>query len=309
MSFENIVGHKDVISYLQHLIEKQEFSNAYLFSGPEGIGKTAIAQEFARHIAGRYDIEKIEPDSKSETIGIKIARDVSIKSGHSPYEGDRKVFIIIDSDQMTQEAGNCLLKTLEEPPEDTVFILTTSYITRILPTVMSRCQVVKFGALSADNIAGILTLHHNVSQDEAKVLAQAASGSLARAIELLKEDWLKKRQDVVEKFIKGLNVNAQSALDSLLKDRDGVMDAVGILQSVFRDALFAKNCSMWQDLAINRDCVYLINTIASNSTTERLLTAMGLLNRLEYYLSQNGNPKLALSLLDIKMDSFKNGLI
>lgn len=304
MSFDSVIGHSRIIEYLQGIVKTRAFSGAYLFSGPEGVGKTLVAKEFASSVSSTYDIEIIEPEGASKTISIKAARDIAIKSERSPYEGACKVFIIKDADCMTEEAANSLLKTLEEPQNDTIFILTTSHITRLPLTVISRCHIVKFSTLLTEDVAKILIERQNIDPDYAGILARISGNSPAKAFGLLEGDYIRKRQQVLERWTqdaKGANLDDSK----LFKDREGLLETVGILQSLFRDAIFAKYCRGWQELAIHRDCAEFISSIASKSAPAAILSVIASLNRLEYYLERNGNPKLALSLLDINMDEFK----
>lgn len=302
MPFEDIIGQKKASSFLQDAIKRQAFSNAYLFSGPEGVGKAAVAKEFASLIADRYDIECVEPEGSSETISIKIARDISTLAGRSPYSGNYKVFIIIKAEHMTEEAANSLLKTLEEPQRDTVFILTTSNITKILPTVVSRCQVVRFGSLKTDEVARLLTTRYGLDETRACLLARLANGKPGRTIEMLNKDWLSKRQEVLKNFAQGSKSAFFSYGGEGGKDRDNILETIEVLQSIFRDVLFKICLNDLSRLAFNLDIPDLIKNIALKQSCESILNIAESLNRIEYYLRHNGNPKLAMAIIGLKFD-------
>lgn len=298
MSFENIIGHRKALQFLRAIIETDNISSAYLFSGPDGAGKALVAKEFANSISSGYDIHIIEPEGVSKTISIKTARDISIKSERSPYEANRKVFIIVEAEHMTEEAANCLLKTLEEPPKDTVFMLTTSNITRLLPTIVSRCKVIIFGNLKIEEVAKLLTRHYGLDEGKANLLARLTYGKPGKAIRLLKEDWLDRRQELIESIAKG----KMQGISELFKDREGLLKVLEVLQSIFRDTLFQRCFKDLSKTVFNLDILDLIKDIALKYSPESILDIIESLSRIEYYLRQNGNPRLALSIMELKLN-------
>ncbi len=169
MSFENIVGNNQVKKFLTKAIEEEHILHSYLFVGTEGIGKTLFAKEFARKLLcikqeeteecsscmllksnNHPDFYQLEPENK--TIKIEQIRDMQQKISEKPITSKRKVYIIVDSDTMTKEAQNCLLKTLEEPPEYATIILITSNEAKLLNTIKSRCVKVSFEPISIEQI-------------------------------------------------------------------------------------------------------------------------------------------------------------
>ena len=162
MEFKDIIGNEEVKDYLIKSINKKNILHSYLFLGTNGIGKLIIAKEFAKKILCLNNIEETctcksctcfdgrnHPDfycinEEGESIKIDTIRKITEKIYEKPILSSKKVYIINDFDKMTKEAQNCLLKTLEEPPEFVVIILISSNENIILNTIKSRCMTIKF---------------------------------------------------------------------------------------------------------------------------------------------------------------------
>ncbi len=167
MELFSVIGHDVPKRLLAAQIKSGNLSHFYLFIGPPGVGKGIMAKEFAialncdrgDDLCGKKIQDNIHPDVKiiKEEKNIKISqiKDIEEEVNLSLLEGSKKVVIIEDAERLTLEAANALLKTLEEPPENTVFILTRSYPSLLLKTVVSRAQVVKFSLLSYQDVEAI----------------------------------------------------------------------------------------------------------------------------------------------------------
>ncbi len=171
MDFGDIIGNEEIKRYLSNCIQKNNISQSYLFVGTEGIGKLLIAKAFAKKILCLEQEKKSNCQCKScgcflggnhpdyfvvnengETIKIEQIREITSKVIEAPIISNRKVYIINDCDKMTVEAQNCLLKTLEEPPEFAVMILISANENTILNTIKSRCMTIKFGPISKEEL-------------------------------------------------------------------------------------------------------------------------------------------------------------
>ena len=160
--FDGIIGNNSIKQELEQIIKLNKLSHSYLFVGTEGIGKKQIAKEFAKMILclgeekycnscksclefdtnNNPDFTLIEPDGAS--IKIEQIRQMQRKIIEAPIISNKKVYIIDNADLMTKEAQNCLLKTLEEPPEFVTIILIGSKESEFLSTIKSRCMIIKF---------------------------------------------------------------------------------------------------------------------------------------------------------------------
>lgn len=208
--FNDIAGHEFQKNTLIRASRENIVSHSYLFAGPDGVGKKLIALEFAKilNCKGQVDadggncecgsckkIEKgIHPDVVLvEFTGVKnikvdqVREEVEDKLFLKPFEGRFKVVIVDESDRMNNSAQNAFLKTLEEPPKDSVIILVTSRPTTLLPTIRSRCQILWFNPLEDTLIAGILEERGGISPEEAVLCAKLSGGSPGKALKLDKE--------------------------------------------------------------------------------------------------------------------------
>ena len=148
---------------------------------------------------------------KANEIRINSIRELRREAALSVFAAGWKVFVILDADDMNTEASNALLKTLEEPTPRTVLILTTAKRERLLPTILSRCQPMKFDPLSGDDICDALVTRCSVDRERAQLVATLANGSYARALDLLATDVRKSRDEVVD-FVRNLLSNHPSLL-------------------------------------------------------------------------------------------------
>lgn len=166
MNFENIIGNDSIKQLLSNSISSNNILHSYMFIGPDGIGKSLFAKEYARIILNcNYDIYNhpdfymIEPED-GKNIKIEQIRYLQEKISEKPVKSNKKVYIINNSDSMTKEAQNCLLKTLEEPPLYAVIILIVSNENKLLTTIKSRCTKIVFKPLSTDDVSSYFSLNN-----------------------------------------------------------------------------------------------------------------------------------------------------
>lgn len=180
--FENIAGHDNIKNILSNNINTKNILHSYLFIGEEGIGKKMLAKEFSKAILCTSENSKpceickscVEFNSNNnvnfnlineESTAIKIdqIRNMQVKIAEKPINSDYKVYLINDVELMTVEAQNCLLKTLEEPPEYIVIILITSNENKVLNTIKSRCMKLYFNNLSNADIEKVLKVQFGMN--------------------------------------------------------------------------------------------------------------------------------------------------
>jgi DNA polymerase-3 subunit delta' len=219
MPFRDCIGHRRLIAVLAKAVHRGSLPPSLLLAGPEGVGKKRIAVALAqvlnctqpqssealpvdacgacpacRRIARGVhpDVLLVEPGD-SGTIKVDQVRAVIDQAGYRPFEGRRRIVIVDEADALVPQAQNALLKTLEEPPEASLFLLVTSRPDALLPTVRSRCPALRFRALSADDVAAAL-LAHGRTEVEARSIAAAADGSIGRALDASAEDLVESRE-------------------------------------------------------------------------------------------------------------------
>lgn len=153
-----VIGHQKILEFFQRSIQKQQLSHAYLFTGPAHLGKKTAAQEFIKMLGGQEIKKDIHPDilivepemiekkgiKKEAEISIDQVRQIQHQLSLCPYQAPYKIALIDQAERMTREAANALLKTLEEPTPKTILILISSQPQLLLPTIISRCQIIKF---------------------------------------------------------------------------------------------------------------------------------------------------------------------
>ena len=198
--FEEIIGNQRVKEELTKIIEEKKVLHSYMFVGVEGIGKQMIAKKFAQMILctneGRKgcntckscieftsnnspDFLYIEPDGNN--IKIEQIRYLQRKIQEKPIISNRKVYIINDADKMTTEAQNCLLKTLEEPPEYSTIILIGTNQNLFLNTIKSRCMIISFKPIEAELIKKYLEEKYEMFNISSNML-ETFQGSIGKAI-------------------------------------------------------------------------------------------------------------------------------
>lgn len=215
MPFRDVAGHRSLIALLARSVERDSLPPSLIFAGARGIGKHLLAVATAQALncprrlrpagspdgvesaaidacgscaacsriaRGRYpDVLFLAP-GEGGSIKIDAVREMLAQTGYRPFEGHRRVVIIDEADALVVPAQSALLKTLEEPPPSSVFILVTSRPDALLDTVRSRCPVLRFLPLGIADVATVL-VRHGRSEKEARQAAAASSGSVGRALE------------------------------------------------------------------------------------------------------------------------------
>lgn len=180
--FNHILGNAPIKAYLEKAIAQNRLSQTLLFHGPDGIGKSLFAKAVAKTLLGSAnspDLHLYAPEGKSGLYAIDTLREMIDTEHSAPFEAAHKVFILEDIDRMQPASANALLKTLEEPTPDTTFILLSSNLNEILPTILSRCTILHFQPISEGEIVSLLQ-----SKGYPIHFAKLSAGSVGRAIEL-----------------------------------------------------------------------------------------------------------------------------
>ncbi len=180
--FSQILGNEPMKAYLQKAIEENRFAQTLLFTGPDGVGKSLFAKAVAKRLLGKDaspDLHWLTPEGKSGLYAIDTLREMMGEEHEASFEGKGKVFVLEDAERMLPASANALLKTLEEPTPDTTFILLSSNVSEMLPTILSRCTPLQFQPLTEEAIATLLHAKGHPTR-----LAKLAHGSAGRAFEL-----------------------------------------------------------------------------------------------------------------------------
>ena len=256
MAWQEIEGHDAVVERFRRALARGRLASTFLFVGPKGIGKRRFAERLARALlcpnldasslapcgrcdscvqaaAGTHpDLMIVEKPPEKSVIPVEslvgdrehrmregLCHDIALK----PFFGGRKVAIVDDADHLNEEGANALLKTLEEPPPRSVLILIGTSAERQLPTIRSRCQVVRFDPLDAAGVCRILESQGFVAEvDQARRLSGLSGGSVARALELADDDLWQFRDRLLEALAAG-----EPASVSLSETTCSFIDAAG----------------------------------------------------------------------------------
>ena len=234
--FEKIIGNEPIKNILKQSIKNQMVSHSYLFAGIEGIGKKLIAIEFARGILGATSVENqpdficIEPDGGK--IKIEQIRDMQKKVQEKPVIFNRKVYIINDADMMTKEAQNCLLKTLEEPPEFVVIILISSNENALLTTIKSRCMILHFQAIENVKIKKYLK-ENNITDSLNENLLEAAQGSIGKALKIKeKQEEYKQIETLIENLQKKDIIEITKMSEILYQSKEDIFEILDYINII-----------------------------------------------------------------------------
>ena len=248
--FENIIGNESIKNTLEKSIKTNQITHSYLMIGIPGIGKKLLAKEYAKEILGSNDIINnpdflcIEPDGNS--IKIEQIRNLQKEIQEKPIISNKKVYIIDDSDLMTKEAQNCLLKTLEEPPEFAVIILIGSNENAFLPTIKSRCMILHFNRLSDSEIKSYLQEQYN-GLNVTQSMLDIAGGSIGRAINLKdKQEDYSKVEEIINNLDKKDLIDIVQASEILYKSKENINDILDyiniILLKMAKENYLYTNC-------------------------------------------------------------------
>ena len=259
MRWTEIIGHEDIINMLQVMLKTGRIPHSLLFVGPAGIGKGMVANVLAAallcHDADSRPCgkclscaqleQKVHPDllvvrPEGRTIKIEQIRAVQHEMSLAPYTGRYKVCIIEEAETMTKEAANSLLKVLEEPPGDVVFILVSAARYRLLQTIISRCRLLSFQPIVCKQLAEAL-IAKGFAAEQAKVAARLSSGRMGTALNILLPDGLVLR-DMAMEIVRRIPVEGMSLVWDLTArisrlERNELLALLKFLTYIFRDIL------------------------------------------------------------------------
>ncbi len=323
MQFSEILGQEKAIHILQCAVQNGHVAHAYLFTGPEGVGKKQTALALAQYlncaspdphtftscqhcpsciqsISGSHpDLLMLEPDGAS--IKIEQIRTLLGKVSLRSYENTYKVIIINDAHLMTEQAANCLLKTLEEPTDNTVFILVTAQVQNLPITILSRCQQISFNLLSPSMIQDILQKLHPERQSQIGLVTALAKGSISTAENLLANEEI---ADARQNFYTMLSKLAQYSPAQIIgwceqwdKNKKMVKALLELGQLWFHDVLMI-NTSGQITLLVNQD--YLAPLKSQKIEPQQLLQILQYFQTGLAQLESNASPRLVLEIALLK---------
>ncbi len=346
ITFDTVVGQKSITSTLKNAIRNQHLAQAFLFCGPRGVGKTTCARILAKTINCLNLSDKIEACNKCESCtsfnesasfniheldaasnnSVEDIRNLVDQVRVPPQVGQFKVYIIDEVHMLSQQAFNAFLKTLEEPPAYAKFILATTEKHRIIPTILSRCQIFDFKRITVDDISEHLHFvaeSENVtaSEDALHIIAQKADGALRDALSIFDQLVSFAGNDLTyEKVIQNLNVldydyyfkivqhilrgdasNTLLIINEIIDNGfDGQHFIIGLGEHL-RNLLVCRDPATTNLLEVSENLKKKYLDQSGHCETDFLLRAMAIINQcdVEYKHSNNKRLNLELSLLQM----------
>ena len=320
MGFNQIYGHEKPISILRSAMAGNRVAHSYLFHGMEGVGKRTAASVFAKALncvgedppcgvcaSCRKAAHNNHPGiitirAEGQFIKIGAIKELQARMAFRPDQGKR-IFILEEADRMNAAAANALLKTLEEPSEGNVLVLTTARSHALPMTILSRCQHLRFAPLPREEVARFLREKEGLDAEAAEILAAESGGSIGRAIEMNREDYLILRNGILEHL-------AQDDPADLLKrlafagrfgtEREEILERLRILRNGYRDGLVLRETGEKDNLMF-RDRAEVIETIAKRLSGRDLLHNIAAVEAAMNAIGQNANKPLTLEAMLIKL--------
>ncbi len=325
MFFRQILGQERVISHLRTAREKGRLSHAYLFLGPEGVGRGSTARALAaalncltpredgdacgvcascrRLAAGTNpDFVVIKP-IESLQIKIEQIREFRRLTNYPPLGDGWRVALIKPAEALNEAAANALLKTLEEPPERHLLVLTAQAEADLLPTIVSRCHKLAFAPLPAALVARELEERRGLARPLAQLLAALSGGSLGRALTLDPEAILAQRRQVLDDLQALAGGSAAVALDwaqRLAKSRPDLDNFLSLAQLWYRDLLLC-HFQAPPALLAHQDLQADLNRAAAATKPETWFQKFTALGTAQRHLQANLNPELTLDILGLRL--------
>jgi len=338
MPFHTVTGHRRLIALLARAVAQDRVPPSLLLAGPQGVGKRKVAQALAEALnclepvttadgSGRDacgtcgacgkiargmhpDAIVIEP-GETGSIKIEQVRDVIDRAQYRPFEGRRRVVIIDQADALVPQAQNALLKTLEEPPSASVFILVSSVPDTLLQTVRSRCPRLRFAPLLPADVVSVLVRDHGYAQTDAVAAAADADGSVGRALVAQAADVTAARdtaQALLAETARRADPQRRIEAAKLLapakgaagSERDQLAACLRILSSLLRD-LGAIASSADARLIANTDIEPDLQRLSASWDADRSSRAFAAVDRALAALDRNASPKIVADWLVLQI--------
>lgn len=341
--FRAVTGHRRLVSLLSRAIARQTLPPSLLFAGPAGVGKrrtaVAVAQALNCQNPHHTDLPGLEPGivqdacgecascrriargvhpdviviepGESGSIKVEQVRDVIDRAAYRPFEGRRRAVIVDEADAMMAPAQSALLKTLEEPPSASVFILVSSRPDALLPTVLSRCPRLRFGPLTPQEVAAALIATHGYTDAEAHAAAANADGSIGRALSV-RSTTIVEARDSAHRLL----AQAARAADPVRRldvardlaggkgtpamERDRLTVCLGSAATLLRDlSLLAAGAD--ERMLANADMRAELEALARSYTADRAGSAYMAVDEALASLERNASPKVVADWLVLRL--------
>ena len=329
-----IHGQDHILTQIKASLSANRLAHAYLFCGPSGVGKMCFAMDLAKAVNCVSDMEQpcglceqcvriasknhsdvrvlgvqnSDNDSRSRTvIGIDDVKEVLHKTNLKPFEGKCTVIVFDGAENLSTEASNALLKTLEEPSPQVLIILLTNNDANILDTIRSRCRSYTFNVLPKELITKILIDEYSCNSENSELIARLSRGSIGWAISAATNpDALKQRDADLNHLQQTMEAGLVEKFDYVSelasefgRNRDGVKDVLYLWRTWCRDLIILNMSS--EEHVINSDKITMLKDQESNMNFRDISSFVRVVDRTIYALDHNVNPRLALENMILNM--------
>lgn len=322
-SFKDVVGHKNIIQYIQNTVTSDTVSHAYILNGERGSGKKLLANLFAMSLqcqdresdgdacgkcqSCKQAVNGNQPDiikvvhEKPATISVddireQVNNDIVIK----PYSSKYKIYIINDADMMSVQAQNALLKTIEEPPEYAVIMLLTENAEVLLPTIRSRCVMLKLRNIKDQLIKKYLMEQTEVPDYKADICVAFAQGNMGKAISLATSEYFNEIKEEAVQLLRTIDdMQVDEFIEAVKKCtayKLEINDYLDIISIWYRDVLLFK-ATKEPDRVVFSDQLKYIKERAKKSSYEGIEVILEGIEKVKARLKANVNFELTMELL------------
>ena len=326
--FESIIDQERPVRILTTFLRNGNIPHALLFTGIEGVGKKSTAMAFAmacncagetsKTIRQETNIPcgrckpclKIEAGNHPDIIRVKPSgpfikidqiRSLCQTIAMKPYEARRRVVIISDAQAMNPAASNALLKMLEEPPARTILILLATHTSDLLPTIVSRCQQLRFKPISSRKLESVLVREHGLAADDARIITTMAAGSLSRALRLHQTNWINRRNWLINEMetLSTASVNRLLAFgEQLSKNKKDLQDSLEVMTSWLRDLVVSR---LNPERVVNQDLAPRIRQVSQQMSIDVLVEKIDTIQAAQNAIQAGTNLRLALEAMVLRL--------
>jgi DNA polymerase-3 subunit delta' len=317
-----MLGHNWAVNLLKYHLVNNRTRHAYLFTGPQGIGRRTLALRLTQAIncpqpiqpgvpcgncrscrlipeMQHPDLSIIQADQVGGTLKVDQIRELQHSLSLTPYEAQFRVALLLRFEEAHPSASNALLKTLEEPPSCVVMMLTAQDPQSLLPTILSRCELIRLRPLSLDLVSEGLQTHFGLEVENARLLAHISGGRPGYAFRLQQDpEFMEKRQSWLEEHLRLLSANRVmrfSYAENLAADKGDLENALQVWSSFWRD-IFLKTSGSSSPLT-NIDWQKEIETLAGSVNLSKAVEMVKSFENTSNMLTRNINARLAIEVL------------